>query len=733
MSGMNRAEKDSIGDADDPVTYEVLRNRFEAITEEMRIALQQVSGSTTVTEASDFFTGLFLPDGRFTTMGFQVTSGGPTVGLQIQYLMDEKITSIEPGDMFIGNDPYIGALHQNDVQMAAPIFHEGELVAWAGVMAHETDVGGMDFASWSPEAEEIYQEGFRIPCVKLVTQEGVREDILEMILNASRMPHELGIDIRAFIATLKVARDRVEELIDRYGVNTISGVMQKMLHESATETRRLLSELPDGTVHVSDFLEHDGHENRLYKVDLVMEKKGDSLRMDFSGSSEQAPGFINTTRSGLLAGVTQAVLPTLGFEIKWNHGMIDPVEIVAPDGLICTAEHPAPVGAATIETCWVVGNVVAQALNKLLACSDDYRHRARAGSNGAMATFNMGGRNQFGEHFGFHMLDPIAGGLGACGDTDGIDAGGPLWIPKPRIADVERNEQRAPLRYLYRRLATDSSDHGRTRGGMAVEAAFHPYGTESAEGLVMTHGQQVPNSVGLFGGYPGATVQQRFGEGVLAEDGSFPSEPIPEDIVDLEGEWSELSPKPGRFPMDLSDVFAVSWQGGGGFGDPIERDPSAVAADVRENRVTERAAREIYGVVLTERSEVDEPATIARRREIRKERVGGRICTRPGDVDVELSLGSSVALVDTEEGWITCSPAGYTLTKGTTEWRNGAVARQITPNELPETIQLHEDLMMKAFYCPRSGSLLSVDVHEVDREPDDDIKLDLDNLASSRM
>ena len=152
----------------DPVSYEVIRNRLVAITDEMRVALQYVSGSPTVTDASDFFTGLFLPDGPFISMGNGGAFSSAPLAQLVRWILADPATTVRDGDMFIANDPFIAALHQNDVQMMCPIFSGGELVGWAGVMAHETDVGGMDFASWSPRAREMYQEGLRLPAVKLV-------------------------------------------------------------------------------------------------------------------------------------------------------------------------------------------------------------------------------------------------------------------------------------------------------------------------------------------------------------------------------------------------------------------------------------------------------------------------------------------------------------------------------------------------------------------------------------
>ena len=263
------------------VIHDVIRNRLVAITEEMRIALQSVSGSPTVTEASDFFTGLFLPDGSVASMGFQVAYQAPVCGTFIRHITEKSSHVVRDRDMFIGNDPYIGALHQNDVQMVAPIFAGDHIIAWAGVEAHETDVGGMDFASWSPKAREVFQEGMRIPCVKLLDRGELREDVLEMILAASRLPGSLGLDIRAFIATLNVARERVDDLVTRYGADTVNAAIGRMIETTETRMRNRLRELPDGVFHGCDFLEHDGHTNRLYRLDVKLQKRGDSWQYVF--------------------------------------------------------------------------------------------------------------------------------------------------------------------------------------------------------------------------------------------------------------------------------------------------------------------------------------------------------------------------------------------------------------------------------------------------------------------
>ncbi len=701
-----------------PVTYEVIRSRLLAVTEEMRIALQSVSGSPTVTEASDFFTGLFLPDGSFASMGLQVSFQASVVGHLIRAINARPHLKVRDGDMFCGNDPFVGALHQNDVQLTGPIFADGEIVAWAGVECHVTDIGGMDFASWSPKARDARQEGLRIPCVKLVEHGELREDILEMILTATRLPAQLGLDFRAFIATINVARARLGELIGRYGAKTIVSVMHRMIDASEQRMRARLAELPDGEFHATDFLEHDGHTNALYKLDLHLTKRGENLTFDFSGSSQQAPGFINCTRSGLVGAVTGSLLPMLAYDIPWNQGTLRTIEIVAPDGLVCTAQYPAPVGAATVEAIWVVSNAVSLALNRLLACSDRYRHRAQAVSDGTMATFNLGGLNQYGEPFGLHLMDPLAGGYAAFATKDGYDGGGPNNCPVPCIADVERNEQSVPLFYFYRRLARDTGGAGTQRGGLSAEIALTLGGVEEADALIMTHGAEVPNTSGIFGGYPGATVVQRWGA-QAARDG----------VLQKRIEWTTFGPKPGLVRMKRGDVFAVSWQGGGGFGDPLDRDPSAVAADLQRGLISGETASSIYGVVLAH-GRVDAVATDRHRADMRRRRVGkfADDASRLIKGEPLAQLGDKLFVVRDRRGLHVTSTAGYVLASGSTRWRAGAVS---APFEPPAHLdfRLHERLAMTAYYCPATGVLLSLDIHEKDTIPPDDIVLDLDALV----
>jgi N-methylhydantoinase B len=378
------------------------------------------------------------------------------------------------------------------------------------------------------------------------------------------------------------------------------------------------------------------------------------------------------------------------------------------------------VGSATVETIWVVSNAVNAVLNKLLACSPEYAQRAQAVNSGTMATFNLGGRNQFGEVFGLHLMDPLAGGSGAFASKDGVCAGGPNNAPVPSIADVERNEQVAPLFYLYRRMAQDTGGPGKYRGGRAVELALTLGGIESADALIMTHGAEVPNSSGLGGGWPGSTVRQRFGVGAVANGVAKP-----------DGDWEDMGPKPGHRAMTNTDVFEVRWQGGGGFGDPLQRDAELVAKDVRSGVVSRDAAHLVYGAVVGEDGYADVEKTRECRAKLRESRVsaGRGLREAPKDEGEAIGhIGEGLTLRKDPTGLQVVSSGGAILCSGSTRWREGAIAcvYETLPKEW--NITLHENLAMTAWYCPLNGDLLAVDVHERGHRPADDVVLQLEGM-----
>jgi N-methylhydantoinase B len=315
-------------------------------------------------------------------------------------------------------------------------------------------------------------------------------------------------------------------------------------------------------------------------------------------------------------------------------------------------------------------------------------------------------------------MDPLAAGSGAFATKDGVEAGGPITSPVSCIADVERNEQAVPLFYLHRKLTPDTGGAGKYRGGLSGEVALTLGGIEKAMALVMTHGAESPNTAGLAGGWPGSTVVQSMGWGAI--DGGLPND---------HGKWERFGPKPGLMPMTNRDVFSVIWQGGGGWGDPLEREVSAVAADVLAGAVSAETAREIYGVVVTSGA-VDDGETERQREALRKARVGNF------DIDPSkkcaaqpiASLSEGLFIAQDDRGTHVTSRAGYILATNNTAWRNGA--KSVTFDKLPERfrIDLHADLCCTVHYCPASGAQLAVDFHRKGEPPADDLLLDIASL-----
>jgi N-methylhydantoinase B len=693
----------------DPVTFEVVRNKLRAITEEQAITLKSVSGSPVVTDATDFNNGIYLSDGSIVTMGPQVLFHTGTMSTVIKSIVAEFSDNpgIAEGDMFILNDPYRGAVHQHDISIVAPIFWEGERVAWAGSCAHQLDVGGMNFGSWSVKATEVQQEAMLLPGLKIVEGGEIRHDVWQLVMGMTRLPLILGLDLKAMIAANNVAIRRFQEIAGRYGIGVVDGVMRTEIDLSERRLRARLRSLPDGTFRAVDYIDHDGHENRLYEIRVAVEKRGDQLTFDMTGSSPQAPGFINCTEAGLVGALFTAILPILAPDIRWNQGLLRPVEIVSPPGLVCNAEFPAPVSSATVAAMWVVASVANSALSRLAACAGPTRREASAVSKGSIQIVTLGGLDRDGSPYGTLLLDATAGGGGAYEDHDGLDAAGDYCVPRPTITNVESNESNGPLLYLYRRLVPDTSGAGRMRGGSAMGLALTPHDTPGLDAMLITHGVEVPNSTGQFGGLEASCNDNGLMSG--AGDDLVGSVNGPESLA-AEGDVRQLGSKPGFFPLGAGDVFTYTFQGGGGYGDPIERDPEAVRRDVADEAVTSGFAEKIYGVVLGAGGEVDAGATEARRIAIRTERLGGEPARAPGtgfSHSAVVEIGHALAL--TADGVVECR-CGHDLGPARGNWKDGALSRTVEPHEHGPRLRLHEELEMREHMCPGCGTLLESEV-----------------------
>jgi N-methylhydantoinase B len=645
----------------DPFLYEVLRHRLWTINVEGALALQRVSGSPLATEAFDMNTAILSGAGEVVIVGPYLLTGPMGQGMIVRWILARAAEDpIEPGDVFLCNDPYVGSAHQNCVTLVAPIHVGPELIAWAGATLHVVDVGGATAGQVGIGARSILDEAPTTAPVRLVRGGRFDESVEAAYLARSRTPELNALDLRAKLAAVNTIAQRIRTLADEHGSAAIVAVLAETVERATDHFRDRLRELPDGVIRKTAFLDvAHGESVEHLAVTLRLDKRGDRLVLDFRGSSPQAPAIVNCTRSGLLSGVLVGVLATLVWDAPWCPAAIErSIEVLSSEGSVVDARWPAGCSMATMAAGFATTTATALAAGDLLARSPSLRERAMAAWAGAVGSVDVFGEDATGRRFGTVLLDTMASGTGASGAGDGVDSGGFLRSMACVVANVEHIEAQFPLLYLYRRQEADTGGPGRHRGGVGVGYAIVPHGVERID-MVSPHfsGTSEPESLGLVGGYPGATNAAAVAVGTAVRSAMAAGR--------LPTSADELGVRPRRLPgvaaitLAADDALLVRATGGGGFGDPIEREPAAVALDVRAGTVGRMAAAQVYGVVL-DGIVADEAATIARRATIRQERLGlsaDRVRSeRAGDRD---AVGA------------TAGPDGWTLETGDT----GRVAR----------------------------------------------------------
>ena len=618
-------------DALDPLTYEVIRHRLWSVTEEMGEALKRMSGSPIVTDANDFDFAICDELGQEVQVGLYNTMLVGAVDLAIYWTLQNRAHNpgIREGDMFLCNDPWVGGgLHQNDVIVFQPVFHDGELFAWTSAICHEPDLGGVGLGSFSPAAQDVFSEALPTPPIRVVRDFELQDDVADAWIRRSRVPMLVSLDLRAKIGANSVGRKRLAEVIDQYGADTVKAVMKRMMSDAETRLRGKLRELPDGTWRATGYQDqsHEG-DRGVHKITVAMTKRADHLTFDFTGTDPQT-GLINCTYAGMRGGVMLALLPILASDIPWSAGgLMRCFDLVSEEGTINNATYPAAVSRGPIGPAWLTGTLVAECLSQLLDRSVDLGKSVQAACCGTWDTAVVAGLDERGEMpmpFLNVMMEPMAGGFGARPDVDGMDTGGLFCIPMGRIPDVEMTEFLYPLLTLWRREEPDSGGPGRQRGGVSASLAVALHGSSLPAGLVLASaGKAVSQNNGLAGGYPGNTgvdaVARNLDVHTLLAQGR-----IPQSLDEL-GDAVELGNCYAQSYVAPGEVLYMHWQGGGGYGDPLHRDPHAVADDVREDKVTADAARDVYGVVLRD-DDVDAEATDRLRagmREARRARSSG--------------------------------------------------------------------------------------------------------------
>jgi len=734
----------------DPVTYEVLRHNLWSINEEHGDAIVRVSGSPIAAYGFDFNPSILDENGDFVYFGPYLQFHSGMQDLQAKWILEHRGENpgIHPGDMFMSNDPWVGTTHQNDVMLCCPVFVGDELFCWVANTLHFVDVGGTMPGGWNPVSESVYAEAPLYPPIKLVEGGRIRRDIEEQFLRQSRLPESVALDLRAVIAGNTVARTRILGLVERYGAATVKAVMRRIVDDSAAVFRRRIAQVPDGEWSERGYLECAIPGDRaMYKGELHLRKEGDRLVFSNRGTDPSA-GSLNVTyaawRGGILSVLNPFLCPDLLYAIG---GPLRHVEFEPLPGSLTSASHPAAVangGAIGTEFSISLAN---NCIAKMAHTVPELRRFYTA--NGGITGWpldSITGLDQRGSRFQNQVLDWFAAPIGAYSFRDGIDTGGIYWGPKQIAPNVEQNEQVMPMLYLHRRELAESGGAGTYVGGATMSIAFTAHRTEEMVHQIAACGVAHPTGTGLFGGFPGPPSVFRFRRG---DDGATVADvvaaPDAAEPLDLDGGARRVAPKESGLLQRPGDVFEVSCSGSAGFGDPLDRDPALVAADVAGGGWGAEAARELFGVVLAEGADgvaADEHATAELRAERRRERLrDARPAAVPHDPPAQLgepvcSLGPGLDVRRTPAGaaWYCSTRSGRPLAPVGASYKDAcpllalplaaAGARFGDPSEfVDETVEL------RLFVCPDSGGLIEVEVARAADPPLVDIALTAQAVA----
>ncbi len=697
----------------DPVTFQIIRHKLLQVIDEAIIALENVSGSPITNEGHDLMVSLYKADGGLMVGGVGFLHHLTSASQAVKHIIGDY--SEDPGiyedDIYILNDSYTAALHPPDIYMISPIHFDGELTGFVANFVHVTDIGAIDPGGFSPNAKESYHEGFQTKGLKIVERGKTRKDVMDTFLNVVRDPGMTTLDLKSQMAANHVAKDRMKKLFQDYGVETVNAVSEELIEQSEDLIRQRLQELPNGAWQAREYIDMPGDTRAVH---LTLVKEDDSLTYDFTGSSPQSKLGINCTYWATWGGLFAPIFPLLAWDVTWNDGVTRPIQMVAPEGTLVNCIRPAPISIATVGTIQIVNNLSTLVLSKMMGASDKYKDRATAVWHGSHAHLETHGLTADGEFFVAPLTDTFGGAAGARSFKDGVDLGGEIPNVVSRWANVETQELNTPLMYLFRRPVPDSGGPGKYRGGICHEYAFTPYGTgENVMGVTLFgKGTRAPMSLGLFGGNPGCNVgYSTFYDGNVDE--------LPVGLEALQGGTRE-DRQWGSVELEEGDVQYVRFMGGGGYGDPIDRDPDLVLSDVVRGLVSERAAHDIYGVALnSENDAVDEAKTAGLRLKIRRERLGREVAEEYLERGQIPASGRRISeyLQRTEDGQTQCTWCGEAFGPVGEPWKEHAVQRR-SPVSMAGPLRPGggEFFLVEAF-CPTCGTVLDTDLAANDDPP----------------
>lgn len=551
----------------DPIRLEVIKNGFDTIADEMALILMRAAYSPIVRDAMDYSTAICDAKGRPLAQGLTTPLHLGSFHDAMRFLLTRFGGVIRPGDIFIGNDPYIAAgQHLPDIYIIRPIFDGGALAGFATTVAHHVDVGGIIPGSNALGAHEIYQEGLRLPFLKLYDQ-GQRNDAIAAIIDANvRTPMLVLGDLEAQIVATAVGERAYLDLFHRHGSERAKRYIEALHDYAETLARREIDEIPDGTYRFTDHIDGLGERPETVTFQVSVTVAGDEVKIDWTGTSAQVKGGINAPIPFTRAAAYTALRSVMTSEVPNCHGFTRPIRIEAPEGSVVNPRPPAACGARGITGFRMIDclfGALAQAVPERVAAD---------GSGGASLPTFAGWRN--GQAFVFS--ETLMGNWGGTHDHDGEEGVAHMGANQSNVP-VELIEVDYPLRIERYGLVPDTGGPGRFRGGLAIQRDYRVLADEVLVSIRSDKRAHPPH--GLVGGRTGAPSMTIINPGATGER-----------VVPV------LTTEP--LTLKAGDLFSHRQAGGGGYGDPFARDPEAVLADVIAGKVTAEHAREAYGIAI---------------------------------------------------------------------------------------------------------------------------------------
>lgn len=552
-----------------PVTLDIVKDSLIAVSNEVFYAFARTSMSPIIYETLDYASGIADAKGRLLTQGNGACGFIGLIAPMIQEIIAKYgKDNMHPGDVFLINDPYMGGgTHLSDIGMVMPVFYGDELLAFVGNKAHWSDIGGMAAGSFTTDSSEVYQEGLRFSGVKLLNRGDICTPLLEMIKSNVRFPETSEGDMWGQIASLRTGYKRIGELCEKYSLGVVKESMERLLRQGAMIAYNRIKELPRGSWEMEEYMDDDGHGN-LVKLKVKVTITEDEFIADFTGSSPQVASPINTGYSSLCAGVKVIYMSILGPALAVNDGVFEPMRILAEDGSVLRCHAPAPT-SCYFESMIYSSDIVWKALAPV------FPEALGAGHMLSVCSVVLAGTKQ-GSGEPFLIVEPTGGGWGASDGKDGEVGQFCVGDGETYNVPVEMAENRYGIMIDEYSLHTDGAGAGKYRGGSGAVRTYR----------AMTDGQ-------LFTASFGRNKFPAWGA-AGGKDGSYNYFEFHKADGSMEGPMGIVA----RKVMNRDDTVRMVTCTGGGYGDPMERDPESVAWDVKNEYISVRQAKEDYGVVV---------------------------------------------------------------------------------------------------------------------------------------